>query len=74
MEIVNDSAAHAGHAAMRAQGGGTGETHFTVNVISRAFEGKVTRHTVITFEILKGPLASSETDAPTSNDLQRTRR
>ena len=40
MEIVNDSAAHAGHAAMKVQGSYTGETHFTVNVISKAFEGK----------------------------------
>lgn len=29
------------HAAMRAQGGGNGESHFTVEVVSSEFEGKV---------------------------------
>jgi len=34
---------------MRAQGGGDGETHFTVEVVSNEFEGKTTmqRHRMI---------------------------
>lgn len=44
LEIQNDSALHAGHQAMRtlkAGGGSTAETHFTVKVVSKEFEGKV---------------------------------
>jgi len=40
LSIQNDSALHAGHAAMRAQGGGSGETHFTINIVSEKFDGK----------------------------------
>ncbi|KAL8292571.1 hypothetical protein RQP46_001183 [Phenoliferia psychrophenolica] len=47
--VSNDSAAHAGHAAMRAQGGGNGETHFSVEVVAEAFEGKrtIARHRLV---------------------------
>ncbi|KEI37506.1 uncharacterized protein L969DRAFT_89459 [Mixia osmundae IAM 14324] len=41
LRITNDSAAHAGHAAMRAPGAATGETHFTVEIVSDEFDGKV---------------------------------
>ncbi|KAL9936092.1 hypothetical protein V8E36_004934, partial [Tilletia maclaganii] len=46
LAIRNDSAKHAHHAAMVAQGGGSGETHFFVEIISQAFEGKtqIARH------------------------------
>ncbi|KAF5370563.1 hypothetical protein D9758_001889 [Tetrapyrgos nigripes] len=55
--ISNDSWQHRHHAPMRAQGGGTGETpsnhhfwiDFSVEVVSKAFEGKTTiqRHRMI---------------------------
>lgn len=41
LAISNDSAAHRHHAPMRESGGGNGETHFTVQVVSAEFEGKV---------------------------------
>ncbi|KAK0523811.1 BolA domain UV induced protein Uvi31 [Tilletia horrida] len=46
LDIRNDSAKHAHHAAMVAQGGGSGETHFFVDITSQAFEGKtqIARH------------------------------
>jgi len=49
LRITNDSWQHRHHAAMRAQGGGDGETHFTVEVISSEFQGKSTmqRHRMI---------------------------
>ncbi|KIM32427.1 hypothetical protein M408DRAFT_62962, partial [Serendipita vermifera MAFF 305830] len=47
--IANDSWKHSSHAAMRELGGGNGETHFAVEIVSRAFEGKVTlqRHRLV---------------------------
>ncbi|KAF9972186.1 hypothetical protein BGZ73_004725 [Actinomortierella ambigua] len=47
IEIINDSAKHAHHSAMR--GVTSKETHFRVNVISEAFQGKSTmqRHRMI---------------------------
>lgn len=43
------SSKHAHHAAMVAQGGGSGETHFFVEIVSKAFEGKtqIARHRAI---------------------------
>ncbi|THH19955.1 hypothetical protein EW146_g1307 [Bondarzewia mesenterica] len=47
--IINDSWQHRHHAPMRAQNGGSGETHFTVKVVSEAFSGKnsMQRHRMI---------------------------
>lgn len=47
--IRNDSSKHAHHAAMVASGGGNGETHFFVEVISNAFEGmpQIKRHRAV---------------------------
>ncbi|KAI0699259.1 bola-like protein-domain-containing protein [Cytidiella melzeri] len=47
--VTNDSWQHRHHAAMRASGGGSGETHFSVNIVSDAFKGKSTiqRHRMI---------------------------
>ncbi|KIP10882.1 hypothetical protein PHLGIDRAFT_100456 [Phlebiopsis gigantea 11061_1 CR5-6] len=47
--ITNDSWKHRHHAPMRAQGGGSGETHFSVDVVSDTFKGKTTiqRHRMI---------------------------
>lgn len=49
LEITNDSWQHRHHAAMRESGGGDGETHFTVRVVSDSFTGKNTmqRHRMI---------------------------
>lgn len=57
LEVINDSHLHAGHSAMRAIGGGGGETHFTVNVVSAEFEGKkqMQRHRLI-YSTLKAEL------------------
>jgi stress-induced morphogen len=45
LEVVNDSHHHAGHASSP----GTGESHFSVKVVSAAFDGKsrVERHRMI---------------------------
>ncbi|KDQ53470.1 hypothetical protein JAAARDRAFT_39150 [Jaapia argillacea MUCL 33604] len=49
LTVTNDSWQHRHHSAMRAQGGGNGETHFSVAVISDAFKGRTTiqRHRMI---------------------------
>ncbi|KAG9092020.1 hypothetical protein FS749_016067 [Ceratobasidium sp. UAMH 11750] len=49
LEIQNDSWQHRHHSAMRETGGGNGETHFTVRIVSTAFTGKSTmqRHRMI---------------------------
>ncbi|KAJ6499117.1 bola-like protein-domain-containing protein [Mycena sanguinolenta] len=50
LRISNDSWQHRHHAAMRAQGSdGTGETHFSVQIVSAAFQSKTTmqRHRLI---------------------------
>ncbi|TFK68669.1 bola-like protein [Pluteus cervinus] len=49
LRITNNSWQHRHHTAMRDQGGGNGETHFSVEVVSDAFTGKTTmqRHRMI---------------------------
>ncbi|KAG8955971.1 hypothetical protein FRC04_006419 [Tulasnella sp. 424] len=49
LKITNDSWQHRHHAAMKAIGGGDGETHFSVEVVSDEFTGKRTmqRHRMI---------------------------
>lgn len=49
VNIRNDSSKHAHHAAMAAQGGGNGETHFYVHVISDKFTGmtQIKRHRAV---------------------------
>ncbi|KAI0780037.1 bola-like protein [Fomes fomentarius] len=49
LEITNDSWQHRHHAPMRAVGGGSGETHFSVHIVSDHFQGKNTmqRHRMI---------------------------
>lgn len=49
INIRNDSSKHAHHAAMAAQGGGNGETHFYVHVISDKFTGltQIKRHRAV---------------------------
>ena len=47
--VVDESAAHAGHVGNPARGDPSAETHFKVEVVSEAFEGKrqVLRHRMI---------------------------
>ena len=54
LEVVNDSHRHAGHAGSP----GTGESHFTIKVVSAAFAGKsrLERHRMVN-EVLAQELA-----------------
>ena len=57
LEVVNDSHRHAGHAGSP----GTGESHFSINVVSAAFAGKtrLERHRMVNevlAEELTGPV------------------
>lgn len=54
LDVIDDSHKHAGHAGAR-EGG---ETHFTVYIVSNAFQGKgrLERHRII-YEALTGELA-----------------
>ncbi|GFZ47890.1 hypothetical protein JCM24511_05637 [Saitozyma sp. JCM 24511] len=49
IRISNDSSKHSHHAPMRAIGGGSGETHFAVALVSSAFSGKtqIARHRMV---------------------------
>jgi BolA protein len=49
LEVVDDSARHAGHAG--AKGLPAGETHFNVRVVAAAFAGKsrIERHRMVNF-------------------------
>src|SRR3546814_651104 len=40
LEIVDESARHAGHAGVRGHGGTGGETHFRLTIVSHRFEGQ----------------------------------
>jgi BolA protein len=39
LEVIDQSAQHAGHAGATRADGGQGETHFHVRIVSAAFEG-----------------------------------
>lgn len=54
LEVVDDSAKHAGHAGARAQG----ESHFTVRIVSEKFAGlnRVARHRLV-YDALKDQFA-----------------
>ncbi|KAL5523900.1 hypothetical protein ACEPAG_8073 [Sanghuangporus baumii] len=49
LTVVNDSWKHKHHRAMIDKGGGDGETHFSITIISHAFQGKslMQRHRMI---------------------------
>jgi BolA family transcriptional regulator, general stress-responsive regulator len=40
LEVMDESARHAGHAGAKRGDGAVGETHFYVRIVSAAFEGK----------------------------------
>lgn len=54
IEVTDDSARHAGHAAARPEG----ETHFTVEIVSAAFagQGRVARQRMV-YDLLAGEIA-----------------
>lgn len=57
LEIIDDSASHAGHAGARPGG----ESHFTVDIVSEAFAGqsRIARHRLVNHalaEELAGPV------------------
>lgn len=56
--VIDDSHKHAGHAAMK--GNTAGETHFSVEVVSKAFDGKnlVSRHREV-YQLLKEEIQTS---------------
>ncbi len=58
LTVENESAKHAGHAAMIGHAGHSGETHFRVIVVSSSFEGqsRVNRHRQVN-SVLKDELA-----------------
>ena len=58
LEIIDDSARHAGHAGHPGGAGQGGETHFTVTLVSAVFAGmgRVARQRLV-YETLSGELA-----------------
>lgn len=54
VEVIDDSARHAGHAGARPGG----ETHFTVQIVSARFQGqsRVARHRMV-YDLLSGEIA-----------------
>ena len=58
LEVIDDSHRHAGHMHHPGGVGQQGETHFTVKIVSQAFEGKsrVQRHRTVN-ELLADELA-----------------
>lgn len=58
LEIVDESARHAGHAGMQGHGGTGGETHFRLAIVSPLFEGhsRVTRQRMV-YDVLAHELA-----------------
>ncbi|KNZ56603.1 bolA protein [Puccinia sorghi] len=60
LDITNDSHLHRHHAAMKSIGGGSGETHFSVRVVSDGFIGKPTiaRHRLV-YQILDHELTKN---------------
>jgi len=72
LEVVNDSHRHAGHAGTP----GTGESHFTVKVVSESFAGKsrLERHRMVNdvlAEELEGPIHALAISALTPEERSR---
>ena len=72
LEVVNDSHRHADHAGTP----GTGESHFTIKVVSASFAGKsrLERHRMVNdvlAEELKGPIHALAISALTPEERSR---
>lgn len=81
LEVVDDSARHAGHAGAGGgvEEGGRGETHFDVVVVSRVFEGmgRVARQRAVNAalaEELRGPVHALSIRALAPGETAQTRR
>ncbi|KAJ3526756.1 hypothetical protein NMY22_g10045 [Coprinellus aureogranulatus] len=77
LTISNDSWQHRHHAAMREEGGGNGESHFTINIVSDEFRGKSTmqRHRMIhsaLSEELAGPVHALSLQTKTAEEAEAT--
>jgi BolA protein len=76
LEVNDDSAKHAGHAGATRDDGSHGETHFSVRIVSAAFEGvsRVERqrrvHAALDAE-LKGPVHALSLTALTPSEASR---
>jgi stress-induced morphogen len=59
LEIVDESAQHAGHAGMRGHAREGGETHFRLTIVSSSFDGmsRVARQRMV-YGVLSGELAA----------------
>ncbi len=76
LEVVDDSARHAGHAGAA---GGRGETHFDVAIVSVAFEGlnRVARQRAVNgalAEELSGPVHALSIKAQAPGEAGESRR
>ncbi|KAL1743856.1 bola-like protein [Schizophyllum fasciatum] len=77
LSITNDSWKHRHHAPMRATGGGDGETHFSIQVVSDAFRGKTTIqrhrmiHSALAEELARG-LHSISLNTKTTEEAEKT--
>jgi BolA family transcriptional regulator, general stress-responsive regulator len=72
LEVINDSGRHRGHAGSP----GTGESHFTIKVVSASFAGKsrLERHRMVNdvlAEELKGPVHALAISALTPEERSR---
>jgi BolA protein len=72
LEVINDSDRHKGHAGAS----GTGESHFTIKVVSDCFAGKsrLERHRMVNevlAEELKGPVHALAISALTPEERSR---
>jgi BolA protein len=77
LEVIDDSAKHAGHAGATRDDGSAGETHFRVRIVSSAFEGvgRVERqrrvHGALEAE-LKGPVHALSLTALTPAEASKS--
>ena len=77
LEVIDDSARHAGHGGATRADGSRGETHFTVRIVSPAFEGlgRLERqrrvHAALEAE-LKGPVHALSVAALAPSETSKT--
>lgn len=72
LEIIDDSASHAGHAGVREQGGG----HFFATIVSTLFEGKslIQRHQLVykaLGDLMQSDIHAFSIKAYTPNELDK---
>ncbi len=72
LEIIDDSASHAGHAGVREQGGG----HFFATIVSTLFEGKslIQRHQLVynaLGDLMQSDIHAFSIKAYTPNEIEK---